>query len=72
MLREKRKEKGLTQSKLAKKIGISKGYLSKLEKYPHVCNPNVNFILKLSKELDVSPLKIFSFFIEKKLTTNKN
>lgn len=64
MLREKREEMNLTQSKLAKNLGISKGYLSKLEKHPSLCNPNVNLILKLSKELNLDPVKIFIFFTE--------
>lgn len=72
MVKEKRKEKGLTQSKLAKNLGISKGYLSKLEKHPNICNPNINLILKLSKELDVHPVKIFLFFIKKKFPTDKS
>jgi transcriptional regulator with XRE-family HTH domain len=72
MVKEKRKEKGLTQSKLAKNLGITKGYLSKLETHPDLCNPNVNLLLKLSKELDIHPVKIFLFFIKKKLPTDKS
>lgn len=72
MIKEKRKEKGLTQSKLAKRMGISKGYLSKLEKYPLTCNPNVNLIINLSKELEVHPVKIFMFFAKNKFSTDKN
>lgn len=66
MIKEKRQEKMLTQAKLAKNLGISKSYLSKLEKHPLFCNPNINLILKLSKELDIDPAKIFLYFIEEK------
>lgn len=66
MIKEKRKEKGLTQSQLAENLVISESYMSKLEKHPHLCNPSVNLILKLAKELDVTPVKIFLIFIEDK------
>ena len=72
MLKEKRKEKGLTQSKLAKNLGITKGYLSKLENHPDLCNPNVNLLLKLAKELDLHHVKIFCFFIKEKLSNYKS
>lgn len=68
MLKEKRNKFRLTQSKLAKKIGISKSYLSKLERHPAHCNPSVNLILKLSKELDLDPMEIFLYFIKDKLS----
>ena len=72
MIKERREEKGLTQSKLAKRLGISKGYLSKLEKHPLICNPNVNLIIKLSKELNVHHVKIFLFFTKNKFPADKN
>lgn len=64
MLKKKRREKHLTQSELARKIGITESYVNKLEKHPQVCNPSVNLILKLSKELGVNPIEIFLFFIK--------
>ena len=72
MLKEKRRELKLTQSNLAKRLGISKSYLCKLEKHPSNCNPNINFILKLSNELDLDPTEIFLYFIEKKIPIYKN
>lgn len=67
MLKKQRIKKGLTQSQLAKGIGIkNKGYISKLETNPYLCNPSVNIILKLSKELDISPIEVFIYFIENK------
>jgi len=72
MLKEKRKEKGLTQSQLAENLTISESYMSKLEKHPCLCNPSVNLILKLAKELDLTPVKIFLFFVEDKFPTHTN
>lgn len=66
MLKDKRKEKKISQSKLAKKLGISESYLSKLEKHPSLCNPSVNLILKLSEELTLDPVKVFLYFIKEK------
>ena len=63
MLKKKRIEKGLTQSELAKKIGISKSYLNKLENRKYN-NTTINVLLKLSKELDIFPIELFLFFIE--------
>lgn len=63
MLKKKRIKKGLTQSKLAEKIGISKGYLNKLENGKYN-NTTIQVILKLSKELEICPVKLFLFFIE--------
>lgn len=63
MLKKKRIEKRLTQSELAEKIGISKSYLNKLENRKYN-NTTIQVILKLSKELDISPVELFLFFIE--------
>lgn len=70
MIKEKRKEKKITQSELAKKLGISKSYMSKLENHPFLCNPNVNLILKISKELTLDPMKVFLYFIKNKISYN--
>jgi len=64
MLKKRRIEKHLTQEELAEKIVKTKGYINKLENHPERCNPNVKLILKLSKELDIDPIEIFSFFAE--------
>ncbi|UYZ37299.1 helix-turn-helix domain-containing protein [Clostridium beijerinckii] len=66
MLKKKRIRNKLTELELAKKIGISEGYISKLEKHPKLCNPTVNLILKLSKELKLNPVKLFIYFIQDK------
>ncbi len=66
MLKEKRETKSLSQAQLAAKLKISKGYLCKLEQHPHLCNPTVNIILRLSHELDICDVKIFKYFVENK------
>ncbi|AOR24291.1 helix-turn-helix domain-containing protein [Clostridium taeniosporum] len=64
MLKKKRVEKNLTELEFAKRIGISKSYVSKLENHPTECNPTINLIIKISKELDVTPFFVFKFFIK--------
>ncbi len=64
MLKKKRVEKNLTELRFAKRIGISKSYVSKLENHPDKCNPTINLILKISKELELSPFFVFRFFIK--------
>jgi transcriptional regulator with XRE-family HTH domain len=64
MLKETRETKNLSQTELAARLRITKGYLSKLEQHPLSCNPTVNIILRLSHELDLCEIKIFKYFIE--------
>ncbi|KFX54657.1 helix-turn-helix transcriptional regulator [Clostridium botulinum] len=71
MLKTKRIKKQMTELELAKKIGKSEGYVSKLENHPNRCNPGVNLILKLAKELSLSPVIIFLFFIKDKKDHDK-
>ncbi|WP_315941050.1 helix-turn-helix transcriptional regulator [Clostridium botulinum] len=49
---------------ICKKIGISKSYVSKLENHPDKCNPTINLILKIAKELGLNPFFVFRFFIK--------
>ena len=51
-LKSIRLEKGLTQPKLAKMIGVSNGMISFWENGVH--EPTVSYIIKLSKVLEVS------------------
>lgn len=64
MLKAKRKEKHLTVRQFAEILGISKSYVTKLEKHPERCNPTINLILKLSIVLGLCPYFVFKFFIE--------
>lgn len=63
MIKNKRKKIKLTQSQLAKKLNISKGYMNKLENKLYG-NVTVKIILNMSTELDISPVRTFLFFKE--------
>ncbi|KIL06890.1 Cro/Cl family transcriptional regulator [Clostridium botulinum] len=71
MLKKKRIKKQMTELELAKKIGRSEGHVSKLENHPSECNPGVDLILKLAKELSLNPVKIFLFFVKNRKEDNK-
>ncbi|NFS94484.1 helix-turn-helix domain-containing protein, partial [Clostridium botulinum] len=64
MLKKKRIEMSLSIEELSKKLNIKEAYLNKLEDYPNMCDPDINLIIKLSKELKLNPVKVFVFFIK--------
>jgi transcriptional regulator with XRE-family HTH domain len=66
MLKKRRLIKHITELELANKLGVTEGYISKLENHPEKCNPTVNLILKLSYALKIKPERIFIFFIKDK------
>ena len=51
-LKQLRKQRGLTQAQLAKKMGLSHGYLARLEIGMH--DPPLSTLAKLAKALRVS------------------
>jgi transcriptional regulator with XRE-family HTH domain len=51
-LRQLRESRGMTQETLARKIGVTRGYLSRLEMGRH--NPPLSRLRKLAKALKVS------------------
>lgn len=63
MIKKQRKNMGLTQKVLARKVGISQGYMSKLEN-PDLYHKNVtiDLIISLSKELKSCPIDLFVHF----------
>lgn len=61
MLKERRKCLGMSQRYLAEKLGISRGYLSKVER-SKFSNVKVEFISKISDELILDPNEVFLFF----------
>ncbi len=63
MLKQKRLEKGLTLSELAKKVGKSESYISRLERR-NFNNVTIKMCLKLSQELELPPVEVFLFFAE--------
>lgn len=64
MIKQRRKEKKITQIELASKLGVRDAYISQLEKHPEDCNPTLDIILGLSKHLKISPYKILTYFIK--------
>jgi XRE family transcriptional regulator, master regulator for biofilm formation len=57
-----RLRKGLSITKLAKKAGISKGYLSSIES--HKTNPSAHMIQKLAKALEVPVEQLLNIQVE--------
>lgn len=53
VVREKRKERGLSLRELARRTGVSHPYLSQLENEKNK-NPSLEIVIKLSSELDIS------------------
>lgn len=63
MLKNARKNKGLSQKTLAERLKISQSYLSRLEngdKYNR--NVTVELIRKIAAELELDPVKLFLYF----------
>lgn len=55
-IREIRKERALTQSELAKILGVNQSIVQKLE--TGVTDLDLPWIMKISKALDISPLEL--------------
>jgi transcriptional regulator with XRE-family HTH domain len=55
-LKELREQKGLTQEALAEKIGVSRGYLSRLEMGRH--DPSLSLLRRLARALMVDVAKL--------------
>lgn len=64
MIKHLREKKGLTQSELAKKIGLSKSHINRMERKVKGYRASYSTIKLLAKELDTCPIKIFVFFAE--------
>lgn len=61
MLKDRRRYLGISQKYLAEKLGITQGYMSKLENLK--CrNININTIRNISDELILDPVDVFLFF----------
>jgi transcriptional regulator with XRE-family HTH domain len=63
MIKNKRRKKGLSQSDLARRLRISRTYVSKMERKVKGYHPSLDLIIKLSKELETCPIEIFIFFV---------
>ncbi len=58
---EKRKEFSLTATELAKKVGISTGYLSQLERSKRV-NPDIQLLKKIIVVFELSDDEVICFY----------
>ncbi|OBH52415.1 helix-turn-helix domain-containing protein [Mycobacterium sp. E2479] len=58
LLRAVRKQRGLTLEALAQRTGLTKSYLSKIER--RRCTPSIAVALKVAKALDVDVGRLFS------------
>lgn len=61
MLKQRRKKLGISQKNLSVQLGISQGYLSKLENL-QCKNVNLKIIRGLSNKLMLDPVEVFLFF----------
>lgn len=64
MIKHLRERKGLTQTELAEKIGLSKSHINRMERKVKGYRASYSTIKLLAKELDTCPIKIFIFFAE--------
>ncbi|MFT8347671.1 helix-turn-helix domain-containing protein [Clostridium saccharoperbutylacetonicum] len=64
MLKERRVEKGLSQSQVAEIINTNRSYVSRFETAPEHCNPTVDVIIGLSIILDLNRTEVFEYFAE--------
>lgn len=69
MLKNRRKYLEISQEDLAKKLGITQGHLSKIEKQ-RFSNVNIELIIKLSIELDIDAIEIFNYFHNSYISSN--
>lgn len=56
VLRDRRKEKGISQEKLALEAGLDRSYISKLE--TGVYQPSMTTLFSIAEVLDVEPCEI--------------
>lgn len=59
-IRRLRKERGLTQSVLAKSIGVDESYISKIEADKLSYNPSEETLRLIARELETDPLSLLS------------
>ncbi|BDG27217.1 MULTISPECIES: helix-turn-helix domain-containing protein [Thermus] len=62
LLRTLREERGLSQGALAKKIGVTQGYIHQLER--GIRRPSIRVLLRLAQALDVPPETLLRAFKE--------
>lgn len=63
-IKEIRELKGVSQNKLAQMIGMTQGYLSKLESNKK--SPTLNMLIKIAEVLEVKPCQLYDVLCEYK------
>lgn len=67
MLKQARLKKNISQFELSKLTNVSQSYISKLEKNETVISPTISKIIALASALDLDPVELAKYFIEKEL-----
>lgn len=60
-IKEIRNCKGITQSELARKVGLSRSYISKIERNISNGSITLHTFLKIMEVLEASPYDVFEF-----------
>jgi len=60
-IKEIRKYKGISQVELARKVGVDRSYVSKIENNTDNSSITLHTFLKIMNALEVSPYEIFEF-----------
>ena len=71
MLKRQRKRRRLTQKQLGRLCNLSQGYISELEREEFFHSPTIKQVIAISKVLDLCPLDLSEYFIEKELCYKK-
>lgn len=72
MLKKARKKKKMTQMQLSAITGISQSHISKLEQNKFIHSPTIRQVIALSEALEMDPLELAKYFIEKEINSKKN
>lgn len=71
MIKRARLSKNISQINLANTLGISQGYLSKLENNTY-SNISLGLLFEIASALDICPLELVLFFANSKFRFNCN
>ena len=69
MLKDKRKNLGISQKYMAKKLNVSQSYYSKVES-GKFNNVTIEIIIKISIELKLEPEEVFNYFLNAYINSN--
>ncbi|MBB6716253.1 helix-turn-helix domain-containing protein [Clostridium gasigenes] len=67
MLKEARRRLRLSQKELAELSDVSQAYISKLELQKETCNPKLNQVIVIAKNLELNPRDLIVWLMEKEL-----